>query len=164
MPGWRGMFCSRLAGWLSMLTSWLTGSHSQRVVNFCPATAPLLAAREDLGDTKQEVLNKWKLWMFISHHSSSPKTRQKSQDPTSETRLAWLGATWNHRGAVDGPSWVRSWLDGTRLGGSPPPTGWLHSSFLTVFKEPGVQLIFLCQVVTLKHSVLRSRLLHQWPQ
>lgn len=73
--------CS-VAGWLSRLTSWLTGIHSQRVVNFCPTTAPWLAAREDLGDTKQETLNKWKLWMFISHHSSSPKIQTEKSGPS----------------------------------------------------------------------------------
>lgn len=81
---WVKMECS-VSGWRSELTSWLSGSHSQRVVNFCPTTAPLLAAREDLGDTKQEVLNKWKLWMFISRHSSSapphptPSKKKKHQ-------------------------------------------------------------------------------------
>lgn len=121
-------------------------------MNFCPATAPLLAAREHLGDTKQEALNKWKLWMFISHHSSSPKTRQRSRDLTSETRLPQLGVACSQWGAVNGSSWIRSGLDDTRLGGSPPPTGWLPSSFLTVLKEPGLELILLCQVVTLKQS------------
>lgn len=132
-------------------------------MNFCPATAPLLAAREDLGDTKQEALNKWKLWMFISCHSSSPKTRQRSRDPTSETRLSRLRVACSHWGGVNGPSRVRSGLDGTRLGGSPPPTGWLLSSFLTVLKEPGLELITLCQVVTLQQSYFKvfSRLQEQ---
>lgn len=100
--------CS-VAGCSSRLTSWLTGSHSQRVVNFCPATAPLLTAREDLGDTKQETLNKWKLWMFISRHSSSPKnpdrevrTRQAKQGrPELELHVAAMGA-------INGASWIRS--------------------------------------------------------
>ncbi|CAB1431591.1 unnamed protein product, partial [Pleuronectes platessa] len=67
--------CS-VAGCLSRLAELLTGSHSQGVVNFCPATAPSLAAREDLGDTKQEVFNKWKLWMFISRPFIKPPKKQ----------------------------------------------------------------------------------------
>lgn len=41
-----------LVGWAGWL---LKTSHSQEVMNFCPAVAPSLAAREDLGDTKQEA-------------------------------------------------------------------------------------------------------------
>lgn len=94
------------AGWLS---SWLTWSHSQGVMNFCPTAAPLLAAREDLGDTKQEVLNKWKLWMFISRHSSSPKTSEGSRDPGPGP---WHKAvpTWKSRVATWGPFNASMWV------------------------------------------------------
>lgn len=152
MPGWRGMLYGAL---LSGLISLLTESHSHGVVNFCPTTAPLLAAREDLGDTKQEDLNKWKLWMFILSHSSSPKTSQRSQDPTSETRLFWLGVPCSHWKAVSVPWCEWSRLDGTRQGGPPTPTGWLPPSFLTVLKEPGNELTPFCQLVTLGESFLK---------
>lgn len=61
------------------LAKWESFSRSRELLSL--HCSPLLAAQEDLGDTKQEALNKWKLWMFILGHSSGSKTRQRSQDP-----------------------------------------------------------------------------------
>lgn len=110
MPGQRRMLCSWLAHQADQLANWESWT-------FVPPLLPLLAAREDLGDTKQEAFNKWTLWMFISRHSSNPQN-QRSRDPAGETRL-WSGS---HRG-------VRSGLLRTLTGvgrlhptaGSPPP-------------------------------------------
>lgn len=67
-----------------------------------------LTAGGDLGDTKQETLNKWKLWMFISRHSSSSqKTRQSSPNQASDTRLSQLTDMCSHKGDVKNLLWIR---------------------------------------------------------
>lgn len=136
------------------LVKWESFSRSRELLSLHCSLAGC-GLEEDLGDTKQEALNKWKLWMFILGHSSGSKTRQKSQDPARETRLPRLRVACRHWGAVSVPSWHWSELDGIRQGGPPPPIGWLPSSFLTVLMEPGSGLIPLCQGVTVKQSFFK---------
>lgn len=164
MPGWRGMFCSWLAVQADQLASRESFSRSRELLSRHCSLAGCTRGlgRHQTGNTQQVEAMDVYLAPFIKHQKPDREvgTRPVKQGcPDMELHVA-------SGGAINGPSRVRSGLDGNRLGGFQQPTGWLLLSFLTVLKEPGLQLIPLCQVVTLKQSYFNvvTRLEQKKPQ
>lgn len=138
MPVWGGMFSSWLSVWIERLASWDSFSGSRELLSRHCSLAGCTRGlgRHQTGNAQQVEAMAVYLTPFIR-----PKNQTEQQGPQHRHK-AFPG--WTHtsgrqpqKGPLIGHRWVRSGLVGTPLGGSPPPAGWLHSSFLTVPKEPG---------------------------
>lgn len=146
MPGWRGMLWSWLAVQADQLANWESFSGSRELLSRHCSLAGCTRGlrRHQTGRAQQVEAMDVYLAPFINPKNQTQKSGPNQWNKALSCMLS-----------LGGPSWVRSGLDGTRLGGSPPPTGWLPSSFLTVLKELGSMLIPLCQIMTLKQSFLK---------
>lgn len=144
------MFCSWLAVQADQLASWESFSRSRELLSrHCSLVGCTRGlGRHQTGNAQQvEAMD-----VYLAPFIKTQKPDREVRTQPVETRLPNMKLHAAIGRAINGPSRVRSRLDGNLLGGFQPPTDWLLLSFLIVFKEPGLKLIPLCQVATLKES------------
>lgn len=143
------MFCCWLAVQHDQLANWESFSESRELLSHHCSLAGCTRGlgRHQTGNSQQVEAMDVYLAPFIKPQKPDREIRTqivKQGCPNLELHAATTGRQSHH--GLDLGLTVPDW------GWSPPPNARLHSSFLTVFKESGFELILLCQVVTLKKS------------
>lgn len=128
---------------MSSLTSWLTGSLSQKVRELLSRHCSRCWLPKRTWATPNRKLSTSGSYGCLSRAiHQAPKTRQRSQDPALRNKAvaAWSLAAATARPS-GGPSGVRSGLDGTRLG-VVSATHWLAP--LILFSQSSRSLAHAC--------------------